>query len=275
MARRTNTAQLAFDWDATPAVIATPVPPTVSLADRLIEAGLIPNLFLLDLNRCLTVPSDMRSSFPWSLPSRAFQFPVRVHRPIYDWDPPECLFLLSEAMREHPFVRHVAEIMGDMPEVRFEDGWRGHYNGWHHAVDLMTDLHFEDLLITRRFSSTESIACAVVIGVEFGSLDVGNARKVMHGMGWPEPQGRSDDLLMGEGIWPGRVKREWSINPRGRDPAAAWMMIHGCEDRWFVADRKGCLNMATEGLRRRGIAVEDPKPRSPKPKRKTVIDKAA
>ncbi len=147
--------------------IVTPPSPILSLADRLIEAKLIPNHSILDLNRCLTAPPDMRSGFPWSLPSRAFQFPIRVHRPIYDRDPPACLFLLSEAMREHPFVRYVAEIMGDMPEVRFEDGWRGHDSGWQHAVDLMTDRHFEELLLTRRFTTPEAISCAVVIGVEF------------------------------------------------------------------------------------------------------------
>ncbi len=263
MARRVNAAQLAFDWEALPPVIVTPPSPTVSLANRLIEAELIPNLSLLDQHRCLTAPPDMRSGFPWSLPSRAFQFPIRVHRPIYDWDPPECLFLVSDALKEHPFVRHVAEVMGEMPETKCSDGWRGHYGAWHHAVDLMTDRHVEDLLLTRRFTTPAAISCAVVIGLEYRVLDVGNARTVMHEMGWPEPQGRSHDLLIGDGIHPGRVDREWPINPRGRDAAGAWMMIHGCEDAWFVVDRQGWLSMSLEGLRRRGIAVEDPKPRVP------------
>jgi hypothetical protein len=47
-----------------------------AVAEALIETGLVPNLFILDLNHALTVPGDLQMPYPWNLPSRLITYPI-------------------------------------------------------------------------------------------------------------------------------------------------------------------------------------------------------
>jgi hypothetical protein len=55
-----------------------PVTKVDAVAETLMQTGLVPNVFILDLNHTLTVPSDMQMPYPWNLPSRLFSFPIEV-----------------------------------------------------------------------------------------------------------------------------------------------------------------------------------------------------
>ena len=120
----------------------------------------------------------------------------------------------------------------------------------------MTREHWRDLIATRRHTADEYVAGAVSRALECMRIDAATAREVLATMGWAEPEGRSVDLLSGEGLRPMRVEGETSLNlnPSSFGPTGAWMMVHGIEDRWF-AKRKGgpALVMSAEGMARRGV----------------------
>ena len=51
-----------------------PPPPPNELGEALVAHKLVPNNFILDLNRGLTVPYDIELPTPWNLPSQMFRF---------------------------------------------------------------------------------------------------------------------------------------------------------------------------------------------------------
>ena len=66
-----------------PPVIEQPACDVV--ADALVAKGFVPNTFILDLNKGLTVPHDMKLPNPWNLPSRLFRFPIEVTDQEENW----------------------------------------------------------------------------------------------------------------------------------------------------------------------------------------------
>ncbi len=243
--------QLEFSFEAEPA----PDP----LAERLITAGLVPNQFILELNRGLTNPH------PEALPSRLFRFPIDFEARETPEDKSR-LLLKHPALADHPFVHEVAAKTGETPIWEPLDEFecdRGAQGRWWHAVDLMSEAHWRDLLATRHFTDDDAIAAAIVFALECGArISAATARQVLAAVGAAEPADRSQGLLMSDAIQPayiverhprtGKLIREhWPFNVKDRGASGAWLMVHGIEDGWFEYRRDGHLQLSPEGRRRR------------------------
>ncbi len=217
-------------------------------AERLIEAGLVPNNYILDLNGSLRVPYTMELPAPWNLPSRLFQFPVVVSRCAEDGS--RRLALRHPLMADHPFVQQVATVIGRPLGVTGAYGWESVGTGqWHHAVDLVSEGLWRDLLATAAFTTPQDIARAVVYGLDYsaregerkgrGYLTIAEAREIMRALGSAEPGSRSDVIGLFQTPSPcrqdgGRVT--WPINDQlqGHNGyARAWGRIIGIEAGWL------------------------------------------
>lgn len=76
----------------------------------IVERGLAASTYLLDLNRSLSVPHDFPLSNPWNLPSRLFRFPIEVSAG--HGEKSRRIGLMHPFLADHPFVRHVEEVLG-------------------------------------------------------------------------------------------------------------------------------------------------------------------
>ena len=257
MNKRVNPAQLAFDFPA-PSLRTEPIVrrPQRPFVDRLIEAGVLHNAFEASNNGCLTVPEDHRRGFPWSLPSRAYTYGIRIsdHYEGHERRRSQRLTVGQESLLEHPYVA-VLRDLGFEVSVDVSQVSQAAPTSWRHAVDLMTNRHWQDLLATRRHTFPEYIANAVSHALQCKDFRIEHARSVMTEMGWAEPGDRSVDLLRGQGLQPGRGDGGFAPNPMSFTQTGAWMMIHGMEDGWFVR-RRGHLWMTPEGIQRRQVLAK-------------------
>lgn len=233
------------------------------LATLIVERGLAASTYLLDLNRTLSVPRDFPLSHPWSLPSRLFRFPIEVSAGLDE--APRRIGLMHPLLADHPFVRHVEEVLGTVLDPDGAPNAYGVSNArsglWWHAVDLVSAGQWRALLETRRFTTDEDIARAVAYGLSYsahdgkrqGYLSVSAARAIMAALDAPEPAGRCG-LLAFSGpspCKPGNGPAHWPINhPALPANAVAWALIHGIESDWFAHDRAGLLQWTASGRER-------------------------
>ncbi|HEX5935934.1 MAG TPA: hypothetical protein VFY63_17375 [Pseudorhizobium sp.] len=212
-----------------------PSPPVVvdHVREAVLTSGLVPNEFILDLNQGIT------NNRQPGLPSRLFQFPVSV---VCGKDHEDGQ---SKILLRHPLLRESEEISLFLDEIEEKTGirpeWNGNFAGrydidlssWWHAIDLCTNKHWQDLLATEQFTDRDAILGAVQLRVEWGSLSIKNARSILGTFGCSEPDDRSRSLILGDGIWPGRVTGGIAPNIKHRGEVGAWIAIHGIEDGWF------------------------------------------
>lgn len=233
-------------------------PPTPVIVDHVREAvmksGLVANSFVLDLNGGIT-----NNRTP-GLPSRLFQFPVSVLNGKDREDGQ------SQILLRHPLLRQSEAVAGFLDEIEEKTGirpeWSGEFAGrydiglssWWHAVDLCTNQHWENLLETQQFTDRDAILSAAQLRVEWGSLSIKNARTILQSLDCAEPDDRSSGLILGDGIWPGRVSGSIAPNIKHRGEIGAWIAIHGIEDGWFK--RKGQhLSVTEETMSKREARV--------------------
>lgn len=224
---------------APPAANTEPVEVPVDLVgERVVAAGLEHNTFLLDQNRTLSVPYDWNLPAPWNLPSRLFRFPIEVSEFIDGQA--RRIGLMHPALRDHPFVKHAAQVL----EMHIPEGGTPNRFGftksqlglWWHAVDLMTEKHWRDLLDTRQFTTDEDIVRAVECALGSKEISVSTARKVMAELNLSAP---ADALtLLCKLHRPCEVNNEgsisWPVNcGSGEVLERAWALILGLEAGWF------------------------------------------
>lgn len=245
--------QLAFDFMLPPPPAPTPI------ADALIAAGLAPNNFILNLNRG-----------PWNddspAPSRLYNHPLEYFEPGRDGD--EGIFLLHPALADMPFVKRVADVIGRPVEHREEDEFGRPLNylaKWWHAVDLMTDNHWQHLMQTQHLTERECLLNALAFNLELANIKVETARTVLNALEQPEPADRSQSMILGDGISPWLIDincntgkpikkpKQWALNI-GRFDDAAWMVIHAIENGWFVRLRNGRLSLTEKAVDARAKA---------------------
>jgi hypothetical protein len=240
-----------------------PVTKVDAVAETLMQTGLVPNVFILDLNYTLTVPSDMQMPYPWNLPSRLFSFPIEVSNQAEDGS--RRIGLLHPLLADHPFVKHVEATL-DVQLNR--DGAPNEYGYskaglgmWWHAVDLITTGHWRDLLETAQFTTAEHIARAVAHGMTYspqegkkrnGHLSTVEAREIMAFLKMPEPAAQ-DSITRECFMPPSSVRSEkgvesWPVNEiaQGRYPNV-WGHILEIEAGWFAYDRAGYLGWTKIG----------------------------
>jgi hypothetical protein len=234
-----------------------------AMGEALIKAGLVPNAFVLDLNRTVTVPRDLQMPYPWNLPSRLFSFPIEVSDRTEDGS--RRIGLLHPLLADHPFVKHVETTLNiqlDREGAPNEYGYsKAGLGTWWHAVDLITTGHWRDLLETAQFTTAEDIARAAAHGMTYsphegkkrnGHISTAEAREIMATLDAPEPTDR-DNILEEYFMAPSPVKSEkgvesWPVNHMARDQYAnAWGYIFGIEAGWFAYDRAGYLGWTKIG----------------------------
>jgi hypothetical protein len=123
----------------------------------LIAAGLVPNDFILHLNRGPYNEDEIPA------PSRLYRHPLEYFEP--ERDGQEGTYLLHPALSELPFVKRVEAAIGQTIPYRENDefGRPMTYRAkWWHAVDLMTEEHCGHLLNTH-ISPTETVSTAMVM----------------------------------------------------------------------------------------------------------------
>ncbi|MDP3549328.1 MAG: hypothetical protein Q8R81_02920 [Novosphingobium sp.] len=239
-----------------------------NLDTLIVERGLAASTYVLDLNRSLSVPHDFQLSHPWNLPSRLFRFPIEVSAGL--GEAPRRIGLMHPLLTDHPFVRHVEEVLG----IALAPGGapnaygvsNAHTGLWWHAVDLVSAGQWRALLETRRFTTDEDIARAVAYGLSYsahggkrqGYLSVSEARTIMGAMNAAEPAERCGLLAFSRPMpcQPGKAPAHWPINhPALAANDVAWALIHGIESGWLAHDRAGFLHW-TEAGRERDAAGE-------------------
>lgn len=225
------------------------------VCEQLVALGLVPNSYHLDLNRGLTVPAEFRVSAPWNLPSRLFQFPIEVGE--LDCNGQRRIGLMHPEMRTHPYIRHVEDLMGlSISEVGAPNlaGYsKSRIATWWHAVDLMSEQHWKDLLETRQFTTDDDIIRAVELALSGNRITPLTARSVMRAVGvetsedalallckFAEPQ---EVVCDGVTSWP--VNRG-SGSPQDR----AWGIILAIEAGWLKFRACGFIGWSELGRSR-------------------------
>ena len=234
-----------------------------NLDTLIVERGLAASPYLLDINRSLSVPHNFPLPRPWNLPSRLFRFPIEVSAG--HGEAPRRMGLMHPLLADHPFVRHVEEVLGIALAPGGAPNAYGVSNArtglWWHAVDLVSAGHWLALLETRRFTTDEDIARALAYGLSYsaqdgkrqGYLSVSEARAVLAAIDAAEPADRCGLLAFSRPspCQPGNGPAHWPINhPALAANAVAWALIHGIESRWFAHDRAGFLHWTEAGRER-------------------------
>ena len=234
------------------------------VAEALIQRGLVPNAFILDLNGALTVPRDMQMPYPWNLPSRLFMFPLEVTDRARDGS--RRIGLLHPLLANHPFVKHVETTLGiqlDLGGAPNKYGYsKAELGSWWHAMDLIITGHWRDLLKTAQFTTAEDIARAVAHGMTYsphqakkrnGHISTTEAREIMAALDLPRLPTDREGTIREYFMPPSPVKSEkrvesWPVNQMARDQHAnAWGHIFGIEAGWFAYDRAGYLGWTKLG----------------------------
>ena len=222
----------------------------------------LPNDFVLDLNRSLTVPQDMDLPAPWNLPSRLFQFPIEVSEA--DANGKRRFGLMHPLLGDHPFARLVAAQLGvelDPHGAPNDCGVSDQGKAmWWHAVDLISSGHWRELLDTRQFTTPADIMGAVAYGLDYsphdraeqrGHITVADAREVMAAIGGADPGDRLQVLRRLSPPSPYKDDKghdRCPVNSGGCDPAtAAWARIFGIEGGWLRHDAGGFLQWTVLG----------------------------
>lgn len=236
-------AQLEFDL-----FVASTAPPVVvdesdPLATRIISSGLAHNEYLLSLN----------GSFDTScgdLPSRLFQWPIEY---IDREEGRENRILLRHPdFASYPFVDEIEEKTGVRPVWEPLDKFgrdRGANWRYFHAVDLLTDEHWRDLIETRNFTDDKAVIQGLCYRADYGGLSNENARAVLAAIGSKEPKDKSAAFLKSDKVRICHCEQGKFVSMETRDAKSIWATIHGLDAKLFKRDkRSGYLRFSTEFL---------------------------
>jgi len=223
-----------------------PPPPPVSvcyepdpLACALIRHGHAHNQFLLDLNRALNVSYD-------DLPSRLFSSPIEyVSRDRLDGEK-GTLWLRHPDFAGWAFLDVIERDVGVRPVWAPVDefGRERNMGMFWHAIDLLTDAHFRDMLDTRNFTDKPSVINGLRYHMDYGGLSIANARTVLAEFGCVEPDDRSEAFLNSREVRVVNAQGGKFVGMWTKDERSVWAAIHGLESKRFTRDRNGFLRFS-------------------------------
>ncbi len=212
----------------------------------LIEKGLVPNQFILELNGFLTVPHTFDLSGIWAYPSMMYRFPVDYSGGV--------LSVGSEHMKAHPFVKYCEQILG--VDIPVSTDARGTRSGWGHAMDLIRFDMIDELEETAAFTTIDGIEHAIAHYVcwpkscDRAPLTTKEARQLLKRFGirdpgrdlsWIKRLSRPSCLTCDEG--PDR----WPVNPGfDHNRPGAWAHVHALEAGYF-STKSGWLQWTPDG----------------------------
>ena len=242
---------------------------STTTSEALIRQGFVTNEYLLRINGGLSVPCPADLPPPWNLPSRMFRFPIETS----EHEDGVHIGLLHPALADHPFVTIIEEKLGITLDREGAANPHGYSKSdtaqWWHAVDLISGGHWQALLDTRRFTTSDYIARAVAYGLTYshhearrmGYISPQEARQIMAAIDAHEPQNRRSHILtLSRPLCckPDNGAEHWPVNhPPMSGDTLAWALIHGIEDGWFAYDRSGFLHWTSEGRERYAAGDQD------------------
>lgn len=216
------------------------------LVDRLIDRGLVANSFLLSLNQAMGIPA-------MDLPSRLMNWPVEFVDRKRRNDGQSTILLNHPDLADLPFLDEIEARVGFRPQWEATDEFgreRGGRWRYFHAIDLLTDDHWLDLLRTRNFTDRTSIVAGLKYHADYGGLSPQNMRSVLSEIGEEEPGDESAAYLASDRV---RIvnaqggKYVGFAHDRG-NAAAVWACIHGLATKKFKRDRSGFLRFTAPFL---------------------------
>lgn len=217
------------------------------LGDLLVEKGLVPNEFVLDLNGTLSPGyDDPEPPPPWNLPSRLFQFPIEVSPQLEDGT--RRIGLMHPLLCDHPFVKQVEAAIGYKIEAIGAPNEAGYTKTdglhlWWHACDLARHNMWDELFETRRFTTDEHIAQAVEhqLHSRGKKFTPKTAAAVLKRLGIKSPLNPA--MSIRKFMAPSPCQSDgpkspvnWPVNTAFSDTAPgknAWAMIWGIDNGWF------------------------------------------
>lgn len=225
-----------------PDLFASPPPvvlPPDPLAQRIVDRGLVANDYLLRLNQSITKPVQ-------DLPSRLFQFPVEFIDRERRKDGKSALLLRHPDLAAFPFVDEIERESGERPVWEPEDEFgrdRGASWRYYHALDLLTDEHWKDLIATENFTDQEAIVIGLAFRRDYGGLSNANTRTMLAHIGSEEPSDKSAGYLAANVSSVQMLQGEY-VKFGTRDESSIWAGVHGLENKTFKRDRNGHLRFS-------------------------------
>lgn len=232
-------------------LFAAPPPPVLGplphvpdpLVDRLVSSDMAPNEYLLTINRALNCPAVM------DLPSRLFQWPVEFVDRSRREDGQSALLLNHPDLADLPFVEEIERRAGQRPVWEAEDEYgrdRGERYRYGHALDLLTDDHWLDLLRTRNFTDRDGIVCGLSYHATYGGLSTANMRSVLAEIDDAEPDDLSEAYLASDDCRVTEALQGKFVGFRHDKGGTAhiWATVHGIEAKKFKRDKSGYLRFA-------------------------------
>jgi hypothetical protein len=216
-----------------------PAPPPDPVAEKIVGVGYAPNEYILGLNRAINVIYG-------ELPSRLFQFPVEFVSRDRQPDGQSKLWLRHPDFEGLPFLDIIERDVGVRPVWSPVDEYgRDRTEGmfWH-AIDLLDDAHFRDMLATRNFTDKRWVINGLRFHLDCGSLSVKNARAVLAEYGCTEPDDRSEAFLNSPEVRVCNCQQGKIVGMWTRDERSVWAAIHGLESKRFKRDRAGYLRFS-------------------------------
>lgn len=219
-----------------------PLPPDPLIA-RLVDAGFAHNEYHLSLNRAIQV------SFG-DLPSRLFNFPIEFVERRRQTDGQSKLWLRHPDFEGFPELDAIEDATGTRPvwQPLDEFGRKRDIGPFWHAIDLLTDEHFQAMLETRNFTDESAVLNGLRFHMDYGGLSIKNARCVLAEFECAEPQDRSAAFLRSDSVRVTEAQQGKFVGMWSRNEQSVWAAIHGLEDGLFKRDRNGFLRFSSAFL---------------------------
>ena len=230
-------AQLDLFAEVSVAVVSQPeIDP---LAERIIKSGLAHNEYLLDLNR------SIRAHYG-DLPSRLFSSPIEFVDRRRQKNGISKLWLRHPDFAEMAGTDEIEKLTGVRPiwQPLDEFGRDRNIGAFWHAIDLLNDEHFQDMLDTRNFTDKPMVINGLRYHMDYGGLSIANARTVLCEYACKEPEDGSEAFLTSDAVRVTDCQQGKFVGMWTKDEQSVWAAIHGLERGHFKRDRSGHLRFS-------------------------------
>lgn len=217
----------------------------------LIDEGFVANRYLLEINHTLAAGEEDRTEAPWNLPSRVMERPVECN---IGEDGLVHVGLMQPALADHPFVKRLAEVIKPYRIGKAGAPTAGGYTlqhsyAWFHAVDMLRTRPWQELIETRRFTTSAAIIRAVAYALDYpvAHFGIAEAKELLGAMKVKPPKDAASvvrclvtpDSLGYINVIPS-TEQDWE--------ALSWLWIWAIDAQWFAYDRRKKLVWTYHGV---------------------------